>query len=218
LTDPTFDSGAWILLCAFLVMTMQIGFCLLEAGLVRQKNSINVAFKNLMDFVVAALVFWIIGFALMYGSGHSSGLFGTDMFFKSHSDGATAFFLYQLVFCSAAATIVGGALAERTRLIGYLIISALVAAVFYPLFGHWAWGGVLENGPPGWLASMGFIDFAGATVVHGTGGWLALAAVVVVGPRIGRFDKDKPALRGSNYTIATVGVLFLWPRLVVSAC
>ena len=189
---------------------MQIGFCMLEAGLVRQKNSINVAFKNLMDFVVAGLVFWMVGFGLMYGAGHASGVFGTDMFLKSHADGASAFFLFQLVFCSAAATIVGGALAERTRLTGYLVISALVAAVFYPLMGHWTWGGVLGNGPQGWLAELGFIDFAGSTVVHGTGGWLALAAVIIVGPRIGRFEKDTPPIRGSNYPIATIGVLVLW--------
>jgi len=189
---------------------MQIGFCMLEAGLVRQKNSINVAFKNLMDFIVAALAYWAVGFGIMYGVGDANGIYGTTMFLKSHEDGFTAFFLYQMVFCSAAATIVGGALAERTRLSGYLVISALVAAVFYPLVGHWVWGGVLNNGTPGWLAERGFIDFAGATVVHGTGGWLALAAVLVVGPRLGRFDDDSPPLRGSNYPVATVGVLVLW--------
>ena len=210
MTDLSPLDTSWILLSAFLVTTMQIGFCMLEAGLVRQKNSINVAFKNLMDFVVAGLVFWVVGFGLMYGAGHASGLFGTDLFLKTHADGADAFFLYQLVFCSAAATIVGGALAERTRLTGYLVISALVAAVFYPLSGHWIWGGALENGEPGWLAARGFVDFAGSTVVHGTGGWLALAAVLIVGPRIGRFDADTPALRGSNYPVATVGVLVLW--------
>jgi len=200
---------SWLLLSAFLVTTMQIGFCMLEAGLVRQKNSINVAFKNLMDFVVAGLVFWALGFGVMHGAGHASGLVGTDLFLKSHAEGASAFFLYQLVFCSAAATIVGGALAERTRLSAYLVMSALVAGLFYPLVGHWAWGGALDNGAPGWLAARGFIDFAGSTVVHGTGGWLALAAVLVVGPRIGRFDAGRP-LRGSNYPVATVGVLVLW--------
>jgi len=200
---------SWILVCAFLVMTMQVGFCMLEAGLVRQKNSINVAYKNLMDFIVSGLVFWAVGYGIMYGAGHASGLFGTSLFLRGHDDGAGAFFLYQIVFCSAAATIVGGALAERTRLSAYLIMSALVAAVFYPLVGHWIWGGTLENGTPGWLAARGFIDFAGSTVVHGTGGWLALAAVIIVGPRIGRFDSDKP-LRGSNYPVATVGVLVLW--------
>jgi len=189
---------------------MQIGFCMLEAGLVRQKNSINVAFKNLMDFIVAGLAYWVVGFGVMYGLGDAHGIYGTSMFLKSHEDGYGAFFLFQMVFCSAAATIVGGALAERTRLSGYLIISALVAAVIYPLVGHWVWGGALGNGEPGWLAQRGFIDFAGATVVHGTGGWLALAAVLVVGPRIGRFDEGAPPLRGSNYPVATVGVLVLW--------
>ena len=191
-------------------MTMQIGFCMLEAGLVRQKNSINVAFKNLMDFIIAGLVYWAVGFGIMFGIGESNGLYGTTMFMKAHADGATAFFLFQLVFCGAAATIVGGALAERTRLSAYLVISALVAAVFYPLMGHWVWGGTLGEGTPGWLAQRGFIDFAGATVVHGTGGWLALAAVMIVGPRLGRFAKDAPTLRGSNYPVATVGVLVLW--------
>jgi len=154
-TEFTLFDTSWILLCAFLVMTMQIGFCMLEAGLVRQKNSINVAYKNLMDFIVAGLAYWAVGFGIMYGVGESSGLYGTSLFLK--------------------------ALAERTRLSGYLVISVLVAAVFYPLVGHWAWGGVLGEGTPGWLAQRGFIDFAGATVVHGTGGWLALAAVIVVG-------------------------------------
>ena len=211
MNDLTPLDTSWILLSAFLVTTMQIGFCMLEAGLVRQKNSINVAYKNLMDFVVAGLVFWAVGFGLMYGAGHPSGLFGTSLFLKSNADGSNAFFLYQLVFCSAAATIVGGALAERTRLSGYLVISALVAALFYPLAGHWAWGGTIDpEGTPGWLAALGFVDFAGSTVVHGTGGWLALAAVLIVGPRIGRFDDDVAPLRGSNYPVATVGVLVLW--------
>ncbi len=182
---------------------------MLEAGLVRQKNTINVAFKNIMDFIVAGLVYWAVGFGLMYGLGEN-GFYGTTMFLKAHDDGATAFFLYQMVFCSAAATIVGGALAERTRLSAYLAISALVAAVFYPIIGHWVWGGVLNIGAQGWLAELGFIDFAGATVVHGTGGWLALAAVLVVGPRIGRFDKTDSTMHGTNFPVATVGVLLLW--------
>jgi len=163
-----------------------------------------------MDFVVAGLAYWAVGFGIMYGLGEPNGVYGTTMFLKSHAEGATAFFLFQLVFCSAAATIVGGALAERTRLSGYLLISMLVAAVFYPLMGHWAWGGVLGEGTPGWLAQRGFIDFAGATVVHGTGGWLALAAVVIVGPRLGRFKNDQGLQKGGNYPVATVGVLVLW--------
>jgi len=190
---------------------MQIGFCMLETGLVRQKNSINVAFKNLMDFVVASLVYWAVGFGIMYGIGEANGFFGTSMFLKTHADGAGAFFLFQMMFCSAAATIVSGALAERTRLASYLIVSALIAGVFYPLVGHWAWGSALGLGTPGWLEARGFIDFAGATVVHGTGGWFALAAVVIVGPRLGRFDtNDTSIARATNYPVATVGVLVLW--------
>ena len=209
-TEFSLIDTRWILISAFLVMTMQIGFCMLEAGLVRQKNSINVAFKNLMDFIVAGLCYWAVGFGIMFGLGEPNGIYGTSMFLKSHDDGAVAFFLFQLVFCGAAATIVGGALAERTRLSGYLIISALMAAVFYPLIGHWVWGGVLGEGTPGWLAQRGFIDFAGATVVHGTGGWLAFAATIIVGPRIGRFGEDAKPMRGSNLPVATVGVLVLW--------
>lgn len=182
---------------------------MLEAGLVRQKNTINVAFKNIMDFIVACLVYWAVGFGVMFGFS-DNGFYGTTMFLKNHDDGATAFFLFQMVFCSAAATVVGGALAERTRLSAYLAISALVAAVFYPLVGHWVWGGVLNNGAQGWLAERGFIDFAGASVVHGTGGWLALAAVLVVGPRLGRFDQRGSSMRGTNFPVATVGVLVLW--------
>ncbi len=210
MTEFTLFDTRWILISAALALTMQIGFCMLEAGLVRQKNNINVAFKNLMDFIVAGLAYWAVGFGIMYGVGESNGIYGTTMFLKNHAEGAIAFFLFQLVFCSAAATIVGGALAERTRLSGYLIISALVAAVFYPLIGHWTWGGTLGEGTPGWLAQRGFIDFAGASVVHGTGGWMALAAVMIVGPRIGRFNNDTAIQKGSNYPVATVGVLVLW--------
>jgi len=209
-TEFTSFDTRWILICAALVLTMQIGFCMLEAGLVRQKNSINVAFKNLSDFIVAGLAYWAVGFGLMYGIGESTGIYGTSFFLKEHTDGANAFFLFQMVFCSAAATIVGGALAERTRFTGYLIISALVAALFYPLVGHWVWGSALGMGTPGWLEQRGFIDFAGATVVHGTGGWMALAAIMIVGPRIGRFDGSNAIKQGSNYPVATVGVLVLW--------
>ncbi len=203
----------WILFCAFLVMVMQAGFCLLETGLVRSKNSINVAFKNLSDFCLAACTYWVVGYALMYGESYL-GFVGTSGFFFEHSDGNSAWFLYQLMFCGAATTIVGGALAERTQYTAYLAISVLIAGVFYPVAGHWIWGGVLEREASGWLVSIGFIDFAGGAAVHGLGGCLALAAVLVVGPRLGRFesnqsDKSSP-LKGSNYPIATVGVVLLW--------
>ena len=208
--DLSLLDSSWVLLSAFLVTTMLIGFCMLEAGLVHRKNSVDVAFRNLTSFVVSALVFWLVGFGLMFGAGHDSGLFGTDLFRRGHGDGSGAFFFYHLALCSVAATIVGSALAERTRVSASLLIAALVAAIFYPLVGHWIWGGLLENGTPGWLAERGFVDFAGSTVVHGTGGWLALAAALVVGPRLGRFGGEAVPLRGGNYPLATAGVLVLW--------
>ncbi len=210
----------WLLFSAFLVMVMQAGFCLLETGLVRSKNSINVAFKNLSDFTLAGITYWLIGYAIMYGDSFS-GYFGTSDFVYSHESGNGAWFLYQLMFCGAATTIVGGALAERTRYRAYLIISVCIAGFFYPLAGHWIWGGTAQGETTGWLAQLGFIDFAGGTTVHTLGGCLALAAVLVVGPRIGRFSDANTAsddaeaqrnstIQGSNYPLATVGVILLW--------
>lgn len=208
----------WLLLCAFLVMVMQAGFCLFEAGLVRSKNNINVAFKNLSDFTVTALVYWMLGYGIMYGAS-AAGLFGTSDFLYSSSNSNGAWFLFQLMFCGATATIVGGALAERTSFSAYLIISVLIGAFFYPVPGHWIWS--LEGS--GWLQKLGFVDFAGGTAVHLLGGCLALAAVLVVGPRIGRFNSanseadnentvedDVKPINASNYPMATVGVVLLW--------
>ena len=235
MTDLTPLDTTWLLLCAFLVMTMQIGFCLLEAGLVRQKNSINVAFKNLIDFVIAALVYWGIGYGLMFGAS-LNGWFGVDGFLVASRDTNAAFLLFQLVFCGTAATIIGGALAERTRFLAYAAITVLTAGLIYPVVGHWAWGGSLgaDGVATGWLGRIGFIDFAGGTVVHSTGGWMALAGALVVGARLGRFPartgtpdasldaagpdgaNAAPAeatlrpIGGSNYVLATAGVLMLW--------
>ena len=209
MTDFTPLDITWLLISAFLVMTMQIGFCMLETGLVRSKNSINVAFKNVMDFVVASLTFWAIGYGLMYGAS-ISGMLGSTLFFVDHKETVGAFFIYQMMFCGAAATIVGGAIAERTRFSAYIIISIAMAAVLYPLVGHWVWNGAVDGISNGWLAKQGFIDFAGGTVVHGVGGWVALAAVLVIGPRIGRFDDSEKPIRGSNYPVAAGGVLVLW--------
>jgi Amt family ammonium transporter len=202
---------AWIVLCAGLVMLMQGGFCCLETGLSRSKNSINVAIKNLSDFCVAATVFWFGGFALMFGVSRD-GWVGTSLFMPGREAGPwlIAFLLYQLVFCGTATTIISGAVAERIRFRGYLLVSLIVSAAFYPLFGHWAWAGAIEGHPAGWLARLGFIDFAGSTVVHSVGGWLALAAVLVVGPRLGRFEPGKPPMRGSNVPLAMLGVFLLW--------
>ena len=200
----------WLLFCAFFVMVMQAGFCLLETGMVRSKNSINVAFKNLSDFTVAACVYWLVGYGFMYGETFG-GWVGLSGFAVDHSAVDGAWFLYQMMFCGAATTIVGGALAERTRFSAYLALSVMIAAVIYPVAGHWIWGGVIEGEATGRLAVAGFIDFAGGTAVHSVGGWLALAAVMVVGPRLGRFNGEgRHRLKGSNYSTATVGVILLW--------
>lgn len=201
----------WLLICSALVMLMQAGFCCLETGLIRAKNSINVAIKNLVDFCVAALLFWAFGFALMFG-GSQAGLFGTSGWCFSAESNAQlwAFFLFQLVFCATATTIVSGAVAERIRFSGYLVTSMIVAGLIYPVLGHWAWGGAERGAATGWLVRLGFIDFAGSTVVHSTGGWAALAAVLVLGPRIGRFTIGAPAIHGHNMPMAALGVFLLW--------
>ena len=205
----------WMLGAAALVMFMQGGFCLLESGLSRAKNSINVAIKNLIDLCVASGIYWAFGFALMFGVTHA-GFVGTDGFFPGDglSPRVLAFFLFQLVFCGTATTIISGAVAERMRFPGYLMVAAIVSGAFYPLFGHWAWGGAETWGGigarTGWLAELGFIDFAGSSVVHSLGGWIALAAVIVLGPRLGRFGAAARPLAGHNLPMATLGVLILW--------
>jgi Amt family ammonium transporter len=201
----------WILLCAALVMLMQAGFCCLESGMARAKNRVNVAIKNLFDFCTSAVMFWLFGFGLMFGASWQ-GLVGTSNFAVEGDAGPwlLTFFLFQLVFCSTATTIISGAVAERIRFVGYLAISVIVSALFYPIYGHWAWGGAADGSATGWLAEIGFLDFAGSTVVHSVGGWLSLAAVLVIGPRLGRFDKNKPPMRGSDLPMATLGVFLLW--------
>jgi len=169
--------------------------------------------KNMMDFSVGALAFWAIGFGLMFGA--SNGFFGTTDFFFSGAagDGAAwnyAFWMFQVVFAATAATIISGAVAERTKFSAYMVYSVFVSALIYPIFGSWAWGSLFHGS--GWLEGLGFIDFAGSTVVHSIGGWLALAGAVVVGPRIGKFDKNgkvKP-IPGHNIPIAALGVFLLW--------
>jgi Amt family ammonium transporter len=202
---------AWMLISAALVFSMQGGFCFLECGLTRAKNSANVAIKNLIDFCVAAAVYWCFGFALMFGASQW-GLFGKTMFMVDETVGpwGLSFFVFQLVFCGTATTIISGAVAERIRFRAYLIISFLVSGLVYPLFGHWAWNGADTGVPSGWLNSRGFIDFAGSTVVHSMGGWVSLAAVLILGPRLGRFGANAKPIHGHNIPMATFGVLFLW--------
>ncbi len=200
----------WVLLSSVLVLLMQGGFLCLESGLTRSKNAINVALKNASDFLIATLVWYLVGYGLMFGNSEH-GWTGLDRFAPdlSASDPRDAtFFLFQLMFCATAATIVSGAVAERMRFSGYHLITLITVAFIYPLFGHWAWGGAL-GGESGWLATLGFVDFAGATVVHGIGGWIALAAVLVIGPRTGRFSEGGAQLiPGSNLPLAMLGVLF----------
>jgi len=204
----------WTLVAAALVFFMQAGFAMVEAGFTRAKNAVNIMMKNLMDFSAGTLAFWAIGFGIMFGAS-GTGWFGTSGFFLSDfsvggDPWVLAFWMFQVVFCATAATIVSGAMAERTKFSGYLIYSIVISAVVYPVFGSWAWGS-LFNGS-GWLEGLGFIDFAGSTVVHSVGGWAALAGTLVLGPRLGKYTKDgkiKPIL-GHNLPLAALGVFILW--------
>ncbi|MBW2344684.1 MAG: ammonium transporter [Deltaproteobacteria bacterium] len=204
----------WTLVAAALVFFMQAGFALVETGFTRAKNAINIMMKNLMDFSMGSLAYWAIGFGLMFGIS-KSGWIGTSGFFLSDFEPGgdpwvLAFWMFQVVFAATAATIVSGAMAERTKFTGYLIYSLFVSAIIYPIFGSWAWGGLFHGG--GWLENLGFIDFAGSTVVHSVGGWTALAGAIVLGPRLGKYRKDgsiKPIL-GHNIPLAALGVFILW--------
>lgn len=199
----------WLMVCAFLVMLMQGGFCLLESGFVRAKNSINVAIKNLVDFCVSSLTFWVVGYGLMFGASQGGWIGGSDFLLSASADPRLlALVMFQLVFCGTATTIVSGAVAERMRFSAYLVSSLFVSALIYPVFGHWAWGG--DATTPGWLNGLGFIDFAGSTAVHSIGGWFALAAVICMGPRIGRFDQGQTRWQGCNIPMATLGAFLLW--------
>jgi len=204
----------WTITAAALVFLMQAGFMLLEAGQVRAKNSINVAQKNLIDFVLSTLAFGTIGFALMFGPslGGWIGFSGDLAFFRTEGDWSLTFFVFQLVFCGTAATIVSGGVAERASMPGYMIATLLIGCLIYPVSGHWAWGGLLSGDTAPWLARLGFIDFAGSTVVHSVGAWVALAAILIIGPRIGKFDADgRPRiLHGHSPILSTLGALVLW--------
>ncbi len=201
---------AWILIAAALVMFMQAGFSSLESGLVRSKNSINVSAKNFADFCLTTAIFWAFGYALMFGDS-VGGWFGfSDAFFSSdNAPWLMAFFIFQIGFAGTATTIMSGAVAERMKFSSYLLMAAVVSAIIYPVFGHWAWGS-LAGGDSGWLEKLGFIDFAGSTVVHSIGGWMALAGIIILGPRLGRFGKDSVRIHGHNLPLVTLGVFILW--------
>ena len=198
----------WLGIAGAMVMFMQVGFIALESGFTRGKNAVNVASKGILDFAVGAILYFSIGYAFMFGEGSFIGttnFFLTDYISSGDSWGIMVWF-FQVMFAGAAATIVSGAVAERVKLSGYVIACALIAGFIYPIFGHWAWSG------EGWLAAMNFHDFAGSTVIHSLGGWLALAGAIVVGPRFGKFGKDGKvnAIPGHNIPLATLGTFILW--------
>lgn len=200
----------WVILCAILVSTMQAGFCCLESGLVRAKNSINVAIKNLVDFCIASLLFSLISFQLMFGA-TAGGLIGTQLpTAASWSAGDYTFFLFELTFCGTATTIVSGAVAERMSFLGYFFTAVILSSLIYPVVGHWVWGGIWFGTPSGWLRQLQFHDFAGATVVHSVGGWMAFAAILILGPRLGRFSPTPRPIDGHNLPTAVLGVFLLW--------
>ncbi|MBN1996324.1 ammonium transporter [candidate division KSB1 bacterium] len=203
----------WTAVAAFLVFFMQAGFAMVESGFTRAKNTVNIMMKNLMDFSIGTVVFFLIGFGLMFGA--TNGFFGTTHFVLAGTNVAGkdwnwTFLIFQTVFAGTSATIVSGAMAERTKFSGYLVYSLFICALIYPVFGSWAWGSLLDGA--GWLENIGFTDFAGSTVVHSIGGWLALAGAIVLGPRIGKYTPDGKAraIPGHNIALAALGVFILW--------
>ncbi|KXI29102.1 ammonium transporter [Paraglaciecola hydrolytica] len=202
---------AWLLMCSMLVFLMQAGFLCLESGKIRSKNSINVAAKNIADFVVAAILFWLFGFAFMFGDS-LNGIIGTSAFYfgANNSPYEISFFIFQMMFCGTAATILSGAVAERMSFRGYIFATLVMTSIIYPVSGHWAWASFYNVNNQGWLQQAGFIDFAGSTVVHSVGGWVALAAVIIIGPRIGRFNSPTPFPVGSNIPMSVLGTLLIW--------
>ena len=201
-------NGIWYLIGAALVFFMQAGFAMVETGMTRAKNAGNIIMKNLMDFCIGTVVFVLLGFGLMLGEDTFFGLVGIptlDILGSFTNFDRCAEFVFNLVFCATAATIVSGAMAERTKFLSYCIYSAIISAVIYPIEAHWVWGG-------GWLVQMGFVDFAGSAAIHSVGGICALIGAKMVGPRIGKFDKDgKPkAILGHSMTLGALGVFILW--------
>ena len=209
----SFIDTLWVIDCAILVFIMQAGFMCVESGLSRHKNSINVALKNAADFGVSVVVFWLFGFGLMFGKSFN-GLFGTDLFFfATDIPEFQTYFVFQAMFVATAATIISGAVAERLKFVGYLIMTVFATGIIYPIVGHWAWSSSYlgEAMNKGWLAALGFVDFAGSTIVHSVGGWIALSGVLILGPRIGKYSEaNKGKFTGSSFPLAVLGTLILW--------
>lgn len=215
--------AVWVAVCGSLVFFMQPGFQMVESGLTREKNSINVAIKNLTDIGISLFVYWLFGFAIMFG--HSKGGFiGTTHFLpgglKNVSFDLCNFLFFEAMFCSTSATIVSGAVAERMKYSSYIISTFIISALIYPVFGHWAWNGIqpsIISDSAGWLNKIGFVDFAGSTVVHSVGGYVALAGVIILGARKGRFVQDYQSgktesreIQGCNIPMTVAGVFILW--------
>lgn len=218
--DPTGEvktaiNTIWTLVAAFLVFFMQAGFAMVEGGLTRAKNQSNIMMKNMMDFCFGSLAFFFIGYGLMFGQDNGLGLWGTSGWMLSAGDPSTSsglwqlcYWMFQIVFAATAATIVSGAMAERTKFVSYIIYSIVISLVIYPISGHWIWGG-------GWLSTLGFHDYAGSTVVHSVGGWAALVGAILLGPRIGKYVKNGgktlvKAIPGHSIPLAALGVFILW--------
>jgi len=198
----------WMLLAAMLVFWMQPGFALCEAGFTRSKNSVNILMKNFVDFILGSLLFFFVGFGFMFGS-DGAGFVGApnwgDLSFYKGDLPVEGFLIFETVFCATSATIVSGAMAERTKFSMYLVYSAVISLLIYPVEGHWTWGG-------GWLNELGFHDFAGSAIVHSVGGVLALIGAIALGPRLGKYGKDRRsrAIPGHNLALAALGVFILW--------
>ena len=223
-TDSTIESNTanidllWMLICAILVFMMQAGFMCLESGIIRNKNNINVALKNISDFGISIVCYWTVGYGFMFGVS-KSGFIGFDDFFFDPSGTITSgpamtFFIFQSMFCATAASIISGSVAERLKFNSYLVITAIVGTILYPVVGHWAWANSDDmfggDGTTGWLYNLGFIDFAGSTIVHSTGGWIGLSIILIIGPRSGRFIEGKVRkFTPSNLPLSVLGVLLL---------
>ncbi|MCD4843584.1 MAG: ammonium transporter [Methanosarcinales archaeon] len=207
----------WLLLCGGLVFLMHAGFSLVEAGFTRAKNTANILMKNLMTICIGVLIYWLVGWGIMYGD-DIAGIFGFSQFCLSGADNSVwNGWFFQMVFAATGATIVSGAMAERTKFISYLVFTVLLVAIIYPVYGHWVWSGAdlaLLTGEGSAIVKMcgaSFHDFAGSGVVHSIGGYAALAGVIILGPRIGKFKDGKPqAIPGHNITFGFLGVLLLW--------
>lgn len=196
--------NVWVVVAAILVMFMQPGFALVEAGFTRAKNTANIVMKNFMDFAVGALMYWALGFGLAYGGSTIGGYIGYGEFFFNNPDRSVEWF-FQVVFAATAATIVSGAMAERTKFVAYLIYTPFITGLIYPIVTHWTWGG-------GWLSEVGYYDFAGSGIVHMVGGIASLAGVLVLGPRIGKYDENgnPQSIPGHSLMLGALGVFILW--------